>query len=206
MVNHGNDVCSCLSCLITVFHCLILSPKMCANGKICNCIPVEKGCLAIAIISAIGTGLVLLATILFGIMAAAGLVMMSNTPDDDPDSREFTHMFVGLAGLAVSVVVVIVGMAALIAFTFSVLLCNGICKRRPGQVKAYLVYGIVIATLTVIAAFAELFNGGIPAYGIGALIGTVIYIGFLGLVNETYHKLRQAPVVFANHIRLVEDY
>ncbi|XP_061717672.1 uncharacterized protein LOC133525436 isoform X1 [Cydia pomonella] len=205
MVHKGDDIVSCFSCLVDAMRCMVLSSKMCNKGKCLHCIPVENGCLVLAIISAIGTGLVLLATIILGILSATGLIMASHQPNPDPDSREFTQAFIGLAGIAIGVVLIIVGVASLIAFIFSVLLCNGICKRRPGQVKAYFIYGVLITILTIIASIAQMVNGDNPAPGIGGLVGCVIYAAFLTLVHETYTKLC-AGAVFKNHIRLVEDY
>ncbi|XP_063364752.1 uncharacterized protein LOC134653346 isoform X2 [Cydia amplana] len=178
---------------------------MCNKGKCLHCIPVENGCLVLAIISAIGTGLVLLATIILGILAATGLIMASHEPDPDPETHEMRQAVVGLAGIAIGVVLTVVGVASFIAFIFSVLLCNGICKRRPGQVKAYFIYGVLITILTIIASIAQMVNEDDPAPGIGGLVGCLIYCAFLMLVHETYSKLC-AGAVFKNHIRLVEDY
>ncbi|XP_063625345.1 uncharacterized protein LOC134797056 [Cydia splendana] len=205
MVHRGDDIFSCFTCIVDAMHCLVLSSRMCNKGKCLHCIPVENGCLVLAVISAIGTGLVLLATIILGILAASGLIMASHLPDPDPESREFTQAVVGVAGIALGVVLTIVGVASLIAFIFSVLLCNGICKRRPGQVKAYFIYGVVITILTIIASIAQMVNEYDPAPGIGGLVGCAIYSAFLVLVHETYNKLR-AGAVFKDHIRLVEDY
>ncbi|XP_063625346.1 uncharacterized protein LOC134797057 [Cydia splendana] len=201
MVHRGDGIFSCFSCIVDAMHCLVLSSRMCNKGKCLHCIPVDNGCLVLAIISAIGTGMVLLATIILGILAASGIIMASHKLD--PESREFRQAAV--AGIALGVVLTVVGVASLIAFIFSVLLCNGICKRRPGQVKAYFIYGVVITILTIIASIAQMVNEDDPAPGIGGLVGCVIYTAFLMLVHETYSKLR-AGAVFKDHIRLVEDY
>ncbi|XP_063385427.1 uncharacterized protein LOC134671491 [Cydia fagiglandana] len=203
MVRRGDEIFSCFSCIVDGMHCLVLSSRMCNKGKCLHCIPVDNGCLVLAIISAIGTGMVLLATIILGILAAAGIIMASHQPYPDPESREFRQAAV--AGIALGVVLTVVGVASLIAFIFSVLLCNGICKRRPGQVRAYFIYGVVITILTIIASIAQMVNEDDPAPGIGGLVGCVIYTAFLMLVHETYSKMC-AGAVFKNHIRLVEDY
>ncbi|XP_063538332.1 uncharacterized protein LOC134747655 [Cydia strobilella] len=175
---------------------------MCAGR---HCHPVEDSCLVVAIISAIGTGLVLLATIIVGILAATGLIILSNARNYDPDYREFNQAVVGMAGIAIGAVLTVVGVASFIAFIFSVLLCNGICKRRPGQVKAYFIYGVLITIITIIASIVQMVSQDDPTPGIGGLLGCVIYAAFLTLVHVTYSKLC-AGAVFKDHIRLSEDY
>ncbi|XP_073946562.1 uncharacterized protein [Choristoneura fumiferana] len=185
---------------------------MCYKGKCLFCIPVEKGCLVFAILSAIVTLLALLACVVVGLLAVGGIIFVSHEiekrPDfDSPwkyqDRRAITRAEV-VGGMAVSVVTLLASIPSLIAFTFSVLLCNGICKRRSGQVKAYFVYGVVITVITVIASIVQMLSNYDTYPGLMGLFGCVIYSLILWMVFETYTKLRSGAV-YKDHIRLVEN-
>ncbi|XP_073945781.1 uncharacterized protein [Choristoneura fumiferana] len=159
---------------------------MCYKGKCLFCIPVENGCLVFAILSAIANLLVLLALLIAEVLFLVG----SDAYYDPLTNSDSARVFQGLINMAVSVAYVILGIPFLIAYVFSVLLCKGIRKRKPGIVKAYFIYGVFVMLLAVFAAISHVaLNNDNPYPGVYVLIACGIYGLILWMVHETYTKI-----------------
>ncbi|XP_047997827.1 uncharacterized protein LOC125235335 [Leguminivora glycinivorella] len=175
---------------------------MCYKGKLLHCIPIELVCLTLGIFNAIVNLLLLVryAFIWFMVLAMA-----------DPRSLTFSNLFGShfYRGWIPEVFLyVIVPFVVLFNFIFSILLCNGICQRKPRQVKAYFLYGVGITALaTLVSAILLSCDSeqlGLHRYtdlgadvefriaqGLWLLFGCVLHALFLVLVHLTHKKLKE---------------
>ncbi|XP_061718454.1 uncharacterized protein LOC133526006 [Cydia pomonella] len=178
-------------------------------------IRIEDVCLALAIVNAITTGLALLGSIVLMFIFITRVLSAPKYPgvgeeiyDDDRSSQEiYQRVFVSneavfntFFGTFIAVLV----LASLISFIFAVLLCNGISKRQPGQVKAYFIYGVITTAMAAHVTAAILFDGRDQQTGLLSLLGCVLQSLFLVLIYKTYTKLGR-EAMFKNHSRLIES-
>ncbi|XP_063538442.1 uncharacterized protein LOC134747748 [Cydia strobilella] len=141
-------------------------------------IRIEDVCLALAIVNAITTGLALLgSTVLMFIFIATALSETKYLGEQifDGSSQEiYQRMFVSdeaVFNTFLGTFIAILVLASLISFIFAVLLCNGICNRQPGQVKAYFIYGVITTAMAAHVTAAVLFDGRDLQTGLLSLLG-----------------------------------
>ncbi|XP_061717644.1 uncharacterized protein LOC133525415 isoform X2 [Cydia pomonella] len=175
---------------------------MCYKGNFLHCIPIEWACLALGILNVIANILILVcyAFIWFIIltMSAPGTLTWCGLFGRHSYRGWIPEVFI----------YVIVPIAVLLNLIFSILLCNGICQRRPRQVKAYFMYGVgitVLATLvSVMLLSCDSEQLGLRRYtdpgadvqfrtaqGLWLLFGCVLHSLFLVLVHQTHKNLKE---------------
>ncbi|XP_063364634.1 uncharacterized protein LOC134653237 [Cydia amplana] len=173
-------------------------------------IRIEVICLALAIVNAITTGLALLGSIILMFIFIASALSEPKYPGEqiyDGSSQETYQSMFGsdetLFNTFFGTFIAILVLASLISFIFAVLLCNGICNRQPGQVKAYFIYGVITTAMAAHVTGAVLFDGRDLQTGLLSLLCCVLQSLFLVLVYKTYTKLGR-EAMFKNHSRLIE--
>ncbi|CAG9788122.1 unnamed protein product [Diatraea saccharalis] len=88
-------------------------------------------------------------------------------------------------------------------FLFAVLLCNGINKRNNSQIKAYFIYGIVMA---IINSIAVLVLGSMYSSFFLLVAPLVVYGFILHMIKLTMDKFSTGQVLDFQYKRLVEQF
>ncbi|XP_063625349.1 uncharacterized protein LOC134797059 [Cydia splendana] len=163
----------------------------------CCCLPVETATFIFAVFSSVisGFGTVVFATANTWFGAVTGDETLSQFWDRDPETirmsmgdRVYNQRLMDYTAAMAAMLFFFV--CCVVSFIFSVFLCYGINKRRPGFVKAYLVYGVVVTILMM--AGAVLYSWLMEEIIVGSiiLIACGVYSMILLMVQRTYELLR----------------
>ncbi|XP_063385393.1 uncharacterized protein LOC134671461 [Cydia fagiglandana] len=125
----------------------------------CCCLPVETATFIFAVFSSVisGFGTVVFATANTWFGAVTGDETLNQFWDRDPETirmsmgdRVYNQRLMDYTAAMAAMLFFFV--CCVVSFIFSVFLCYGTNKRRPGFVKAYLVYGVVVTILMMAGA------------------------------------------------------
>ncbi|XP_063385548.1 uncharacterized protein LOC134671619 [Cydia fagiglandana] len=116
---------------------------MCYKGNFLHRIQIEWVCLAVAIFDAIGS------IVLLGFYGCVWFMILAMSETE----TTWRGIFGGgpYRGWIPEVFIyVILPFVVLVNLIFSILLCNGICQRRPRPVKVYFYFGVAITALAAL--------------------------------------------------------
>ncbi|XP_049875496.1 uncharacterized protein LOC126373380 isoform X1 [Pectinophora gossypiella] len=171
------------------------------------CLKVETGALIFSICNTIFTSLWCLLSF---IALYFSLIEVSNNLEDERSERIFF-------AILVSGVLIMSVAFSILAIVFSIILAKGILKRKAGYVKAYFLYGVVVAALSLSAALAASFLSLHPTpvfYQefphvpiILAVIGVTLLYGLvLIMIRFTYKKFEREPKLDCSYVqKLLEE-
>ncbi|XP_061718451.1 uncharacterized protein LOC133526005 [Cydia pomonella] len=185
---------------------------MCYKGNFLHCIPIQWACLALGILNAIAS------VLLLGMYAFNWFLVFAMSEG----TLTWNNLFGGYShrGWIPEVFLfVIVPFVVLFNLICSIVLCNGICQRRPRQVKVFFLYGVGItilaALVSVMLLSCDTDQLGLRLYtdpeadvefriaqGLWLLFGCVLHSLFLVLVHQTHKKLKDEESF--DHVRLQE--
>ncbi|XP_047997812.1 uncharacterized protein LOC125235317 [Leguminivora glycinivorella] len=162
----------------------------------CCCVPVETATFIFAVFSSVISGFATVAA------ATANTWLGAVTGDenfqqiwDDPESirqsmgdRVYNQRFADYSAALAAMMFFFT--CSVVSFIFSVFLCYGTHRRRPGFVKAYLVYGVVVTILMMTGAVLYSWAAEEIIVGSMILIGCGVYSIILLMVQRTYETLR----------------
>ncbi|CAH0755160.1 unnamed protein product [Diatraea saccharalis] len=194
---------------------------MCFEGKCLGCIKVETGSMIFAVFNAVVWAITVVGS-LIGIIV---IYFMNNSynyqakvGDINFRANSIDNFDIGVGDYHMSsrdnmstrnayyIVYVVCGSligVGLFHFLFAVLLCNGINKRNNSQIKAYFIYGIVMA---IINSIAVLVLGSMES-GFFLFVAPIVVYGFiLHMIKLTMDKFSTGQVLGFQHKRLVEQF
>ncbi|KAL0828960.1 hypothetical protein ABMA28_003851 [Loxostege sticticalis] len=179
---------------------------MCSEGKCC-CLKLETGTLIFGVIASVLNAIAILVAI-GGLIAINVIASNTYRPPVSYDydyagnrviisHTDYYSQGITEAALIGGNVGLVFGLLkSVMDFTFSVVLCTGVTKRKPSHLQAYFIYGVVMAALSAIA-IVVLF-----AVTMEILITLILTVGLVlyGLILYMIYLTRQKMMTLSGEV------